>query len=343
MPLRRAFHRKRRPATARRARHGRKRFHKRRTAHVKDIKGLFPKTCHTKCVLATDYMGNNTATVLQLSMPLNAMYRPLLLMGLQGGVGTIQDCAPYFYLDTGSLGTGLVGSRNTGAAYNQYKVLGCKIKYEIINNSANALKFRGYLNDPTTNTGAFAPTFSAGNNFAENQRFHADLLIPANLSQTKPTVFQKYFSAKSMFQMTHAQIAADSGESPTDSICVRPTGVGSANYALENPPALSWWLCKVSGLNGSALAVNDVFVRIRVQWYLELFGKNLVFEGYTPSKDEEKKDPPPEEKKEDDDPDEDPDDSLDGLPPELIAKFAAALTGRAAKKTGPSSASAPSK
>lgn len=291
-----------------------------KVAHVKSMAGFFPKVCHTVAVLNTDYLplvsGGNQG---QLTVPLNSLYRPFNWVRLAGGPGSVTDCAPYLYLQTGANPTtGLLGSSATTAAYRQYKVLGCKVKYEIVNRYyvdrgdigapdfvGTPVRFQGYLNPPTANVGTGPPSFLNTINVADNQRHHWDVMVPAPDAQNKPTIVTKYFSAKTMFQRTREQIDSDWGdEQNIESIAVSESGVGSGAYGTgannlgENPPWESYLQAQVRDIDGGSLPSSSVSVRISMKWWIQLFGQNFITTISAPTKG-----PDPEEKKDDDDDD----------------------------------------
>lgn len=299
--------------------------HRHHTARVKTLQGLFPQTAHTVCQLNTDFLPQTTgAPQGQLSLPLNCLYRPFNYMQLAGGPGTVIDCPPYLYLDASTPGTGLVGSSATGAAYRQWKVLATKFKIEIVNRSAAPVRFQGYLDNPIPNPGVGAvPTYTASLSRDQQQRDHFDLMVPVLSGQGKPTIVHKYIPMTKAFQRTHAQIAADYGDSNiVDSMCVSDSGVGAGTMILENPSLWSIYTMRVTDIDGAALAASQVSVRLHVKWWIMLFNRNFIIAPDIPQL---------EEKHPDEDPEEDPPEIVEPPPTVLSTKCTETPTPVAAK------------
>lgn len=245
--------------------------------HIKNVSGFYPETTLVVAALNTDYLpfvGANPAG--QLSVPLNALYRPTNFCQVRGGIGTNIDCPPNLYFDSVTSCPGLLGSFATGAPYRQYKVLGCHVKYEIVNRTALTQRFQGFL-EPALLFAAAPPAYFATLNVDQNQKHHFDLLVPSLAAQGKPTIYRKYFGSKEMYGRTKAQIAADYGDiGATDSIAVTSSGVGSGTWANENPSTITWLTARLTTIDGGALANSDASVRICMKWYVQLFTRNYT-------------------------------------------------------------------
>lgn len=273
-----------------------------------------------------------------LQFSLNGLWRPTVFCDNEGKAN-INTSPPNIYASSVTAGGGLLGSDTSGAPYRQYRVSRCHITLELLNNSAKAIEIAG---DVPMDHDIWPPGIPAPNVTVANQRYGMlSLLLPPAGGMNKPVVVRRTFHLWKMSGLTKEQWLSDRGDGYSYAVLFGGVGSGTQHAGLgsaaENPTMYPIWSLGASKPDGTAMAANDWSWRCTMVWDVVLFkGNDVIVPTGTPSDPA----PTPDDSKDDDEEDE-VNDSLDGLPPELLARFAKAMTGRATKKVGPSSASAP--
>lgn len=265
--------------------HGR---HMRVGRHIKTAAGYFPRTSLVAITMRSEWNtnSNSAGNSGRIIVPLNGLFQPLLYVDCTAGWGTITDMPPQTYVQIGA-GTGLLGSGNSGAAYRQYKVLGCQLEVELMSNTTAPLRFAGFCEYFANIFGSLPNALPSARNMLDNQRFGFDIMIPAAGGQPRPVIWKKYYRVRDVLQLPAGQFASDHGSAEdNDSVCISPIGVGSGAWRpsaanindAENPPKMVIFNGRVTtalnaSLNGTPGAV---YYRLKLKYYVQMFGRNDI-------------------------------------------------------------------
>lgn len=290
------FAKKRRFSRKGRSKRGGSRFGGgRRQPRIKDVSSWYPPTAKCTAQIATGWIangGNAGATYQQcINVLLNGTYRPLFFTDPTITTDHQNTCPPNYYASAAAPGAGLVGSINSNAPYQQYRVEGAMVTLEMFNTNAFPIQYIHFL--PAIVPSGGLPGLPPGPTTIYNeQKTHYECILPASGAINKPVRFKRYFSMrKDCAHMTKDQWDSQHGGDTLD-WAVTVGGVGSANYQLENPPRMQYLIgsfytmARANGGAGGPVA-STIFTRISVKYYVTMFNRNDIFiETTTPTVEE---------------------------------------------------------